>query len=80
MQGPPVLPGSEGLAMLLPKLLKPRHVKLALLAVRCLQSLSSVSLDGFIGGAALKRIQTKIILSIDMAESAYNLPDHNFGF
>jgi hypothetical protein len=66
--------------LLLPKLLKLCHVRLALLAVRHPQFLSAMSFDSVIGGAALKLIQTKIIISIYMAESADNLPDHDLGF
>jgi hypothetical protein len=78
---PPVLSGSEGLAMLLlPKRVKLCQVRLSLPAVRRPQFLSAMSFDFFIDGAALKLIQTKIIISIYMAESADNLPDHHLGF
>jgi hypothetical protein len=50
--------------LLLPKLLELCHVRLSPCAVLGPQFLSDVSFGFFIGWAALKLIQTKIIISI----------------
>jgi hypothetical protein len=61
--------------LVLPKLLKLMHIRQASFTMRRFQLLLEVSFTFFIGRAALSLVQPKVMVSVDLAESAYNLPD-----
>jgi hypothetical protein len=76
-----LISGAEGLTMLLlPQLLKLLDVSFAPFAMCSRQLLSDILLEFFFSRAALDLLQAKMMLSVDLAERALNLPHHCLEF